>query len=111
MGNYVLPAIIGLAMAGTPQASMAATYDVVADFNATGLQPAPGNPHAYPFTYGTETALNTGFALLPYFGNTSCSVGGGSCQTAGTVNNYYFTEPYQFSGPSVGVVASGGTLT
>jgi hypothetical protein len=36
----------------------------------------------------------------------------GSCQNAGTIDNYYFTQPLQFSGPSVGVVAApGGTLT
>jgi hypothetical protein len=54
-------AAICLTMVGfAPQASTAATWDVVADFNDTGIQPAAGNP----FTYGTETALNTGFALL-----------------------------------------------
>ena len=68
-----------------------------ADFNNTGVQPAPGNPHTFPFTYGTETSLNSGVTLLPYFGNTNCSVGGGSCQNAGTVNNYYFAQPLQFS--------------
>jgi hypothetical protein len=33
-----------------------------------------------------------------------------NCQGDGTVDNYYFTPPFQFSGPSVGVVATGGTL-
>jgi hypothetical protein len=103
-------AIIALAVVGiAPQAAIAASFDVVTDFNNTGVQPAPGNPHTFPFTYGTETALNVGFTLLPFFGNTNCSVGGGSCQNAGTVDNYYFFQ--QFSGPSVGVVATGGTLT
>jgi hypothetical protein len=91
-----------------PQASMAATFDVVADFNNTGVQPAPGNPHTFPFTYGTETTLNAGYTVLPYFGNTNCSVAGGNCTNAGSVDNYYFAQ--QFSGPSVGVVAAGGTL-
>jgi hypothetical protein len=49
-----------------PQAAMAASFDVVADFNNTGVQPAPGNPHTFPFTYATETALNAGFTLLPH---------------------------------------------
>ena len=54
----------------------AISFDVVADFNNTGVQPAPGNP----FTYGTETSLNTGFALLPNFqANGTCSVGSGQC--------------------------------
>jgi hypothetical protein len=46
----------------------------------------------------------------PFFGNTNCSVGGDSCQNAGTVDNYYFTQPLQFSGPTVAVVATGGTF-
>jgi len=40
-----------------------ATFDVVTDFNNTGTQPEAGNP----FTYGTETSLNTGFTLFPNF--------------------------------------------
>jgi hypothetical protein len=57
--------------------------------------------------------LNVGLTLLPFFGNTNCSVAANSCQNAGTVDvdNYYFVQPEQFSGPSVGWVASGGTLT
>src|SRR5262245_1790446 len=86
---------------------MTTTFDVVTDFNDTGVQPAAG----YPFTYGTETALNVGFTLLPYFGNTNASVGGGVSQNDGTVDNWYFKQPLQFSGPSVGVVATGNTLT
>jgi branched-chain amino acid transport system substrate-binding protein len=43
--------------------SEADTWDVVADFNNTGTQPAGGNP----FTYGTEASLNAGFALFPNF--------------------------------------------
>jgi hypothetical protein len=105
-------AVIGLTMVGiAPQASMAVTFNVLADFNDTGSQPAPGNPFTYPFTYGTETTLNGAFTLLPFFGNTTCSVGGGVCTTDGSVNNYYFANPYQFSGPSIGTVATGGTLT
>jgi hypothetical protein len=88
---------------------MAATFDVVTDFNDTGVQPAPGNPHTYPFTYGTETSLNVGFTLLPFFGNTNCSVASGQCQNAGTVDNYYLND--QFSGSAISKVASGGTLT
>jgi hypothetical protein len=91
------------------QAAMAASFDVVADFNDTGVQPAPGNPHTYPFTYGTETSLNVGFALLPFFGNTNCSVASGQCTNDGTVDNYYLNK--QFSGPAISMVASGGTLT
>jgi len=86
---------------------MTTTYDVIRDFNTTGIQPASGDP----FTYATETSLNVGFMLLPYYGNTSSSVGGNSTTTDGTVNNYYFAQPFQFSGPSIGVVATGGTLT
>jgi hypothetical protein len=95
--------IAGFMIVGTPQTSMATSFDLFADFNDTGIQPAPGNP----FTYGTETALNVGFTLLPKFGNTNCT--GGSCQSAGTVDNYYLGS--QFLGPTVGVVATGGTLT
>src|SRR5262249_40153005 len=84
----------------------ATTYDVVHDFNATGVQPASGDP----FTYGTETSLNVGFTLLPNFGNTNSSVAAtGATTTDGTVNDYYTT--FQFSGPSIGVVATGNTLT
>jgi hypothetical protein len=112
MRRKIACAIIGLTMVGiAPRAAMPATFDVLADFNNTGVQPAPGNPHTFPFTYGTETSLNGGFALLPFFGNTNCSVGGGVCTTDGSVNNYYFANPYQFSGPSIATVATGGTLT
>src|SRR5262245_8160074 len=38
---------------------MAIAFDVVADFNDSGVQPEAGNP----FTYGTETSLNVGFTL------------------------------------------------
>jgi probable HAF family extracellular repeat protein/ELWxxDGT repeat protein len=84
------------------------TYDVLKDFNVSGRQPASGDP----FTYGTETSLNVGFKLLPYFSNTNSSVGGGpSITNDGTVNNYYFAQPLQFSGPTVAAVATGNTLT
>src|SRR5262245_28543364 len=46
---------------------MTTSFDALADFNHTGVQPG------YPFTYGTETTLNVGFTLLPYFGNTNHS--------------------------------------
>jgi hypothetical protein len=85
----------------------AISFDVVTHFNDTGVQPAPGNP----FTYGTETSLNNGFTLLPAFGNTNCSVAGGQCTNDGTVDNYYISQGQQFSGPSIGRVASGGALT
>ena len=87
------------------QQSLTTTYDVVHDFNATGVQPASGDP----FTYGT--ILNGGFTLLPYFGNTSSSVAANATTTDGTVNDYYFAQPYQFSGPSIADVATGNTLT
>jgi hypothetical protein len=73
MRRKTVRALTGLMVGIASQAAMAATFDVVADFNNTGVQPAPGNPHTYPFTYGTETSLNAGFALLPHFGNTNCS--------------------------------------
>src|SRR3954463_8900833 len=85
---------------------MAITFDVFSGFNHTGVQPAAG----YPFTYGTETALNIGFTLLSDFGNTNGSVGGNSYQNAGTVDNWYYKQPLQFSGSRAGVVAPGGTL-
>src|ERR1700745_1486447 len=88
-------------------AFMATTFDVVADFNDTGFQPVGG----YPFTYGTETAWNVGFTPFSFFGNTNTSVGGYVSTNDGTVDNWYFQQPLQFSGPSVGVVASGTTLT
>src|SRR5438552_2919346 len=88
MRRKIACAIIALTMVGiAPQASMAATFNVLADFNDTGVQPAPGNPHTYPFTYATETALNAGFTLLPFFGNTNCSVASGQCQSAGTARH------------------------
>jgi hypothetical protein len=97
--------VLGIA----PQASIAASFDVVTDFNNTGVQPAPGNPHTFPFTYGTETSLNTGFTLFPNFQpNGTCSVGSGQCTTDGTLANYYLDQP--ISGPSVGRVATGGPL-
>src|SRR5262245_32453174 len=65
---------------------MALTYDVVQDFNATGIQPAAGDP----FTYATETSLNVGFTLLPYFSNPSPGAASGQTTPDGTVNNYYF---------------------
>src|SRR5262245_37498156 len=109
MRREIARAVICLTIAGIAPEASAATFDVVADFNNTGVQPAPGNP----FTYGTETALNTGFALLPNFGNTNCSEASGECTNAGTVDNYFIptAQPNQFSGPSVGRVASGGALT
>jgi hypothetical protein len=74
--SVLLGVVCFLGLGTAPQASIAATFDVVADFNNTGVQPAPGNPHTYPFTYGTETSLNTGFALFPNFQpNGTCSVG------------------------------------
>jgi hypothetical protein len=97
--------VLGIA----PQASIAASFDVVTDFNNTGVQPAPGNPHTFPFTYGTETSLNTGFTLFPNFQpNGTCSVGSGQCTTDGTLANYYLDEA--ISGPSVGRVATGGPM-
>ena len=112
MRRKIACAIIALTMVGIAvQASMAASFDVVTDFNNTGVQPAPGDPHSFPFTYGTETALNVGFTLLPFFGNTNCSVASGQCTNDGTVDNYYFVQPEQWSGPAIGKVASGGTLT
>jgi hypothetical protein len=83
------------------------TYDAVRDFNATGIQPAVGDP----FTYATETSLNVGFTLLPYYGNTSTGVAANQTTPDGTVNNYYFTQPLQFSGPTIAEVATGNTLT
>jgi hypothetical protein len=74
MRREIAGAIIGLVIGVASQASVAATFNVVTDFNNTGNQPAAGNP----FTYGTETSLNTGFAVLPNFqANGSCSVGSG----------------------------------
>src|SRR5437879_4771273 len=65
--SVLLGVVCCLSLGIAHQASMAATFDVVTDFNNTGVQPAPGNPHTFPFTYGTETSLNTGFALIPNF--------------------------------------------
>ena len=84
---------------------MATTFDVFADFNNSGVQPAADNP----FTYGTETALNVGFTLLPFFGNTNASGFTNESTNGGTMDNWYFR--YQLAGPAVGVVATGGTLT
>jgi hypothetical protein len=110
MRRKTVSAIIALTLVGiAPQASMAASFDVVTDFNNTGVQPAPGNPHTFPFTYGTETALNVGFTLFPNFQpNGTCSVGSGQCTNDGTMANYYTDQP--ISGPSVGKVATGGPL-
>jgi Ca2+-binding RTX toxin-like protein len=87
-------------------AVMATTFDVVSDFNHTGVQPGPG----YSFTYGTETAWNVGFTLLPYYGNTNATAGGRQYTDDGTIDNYYFAQDYPFSGPSIGVVATGDLL-
>jgi|EndMetStandDraft_8_1072994.scaffolds.fasta_scaffold08672_2 hypothetical protein len=84
---------------------MATTYDVLADFNDTGVQPAAG----YPFTYGTETTLNVGFTLLPYFGTTNTSGATGESTDDGTMDNWYFLN--QLAGSCVGVVATGEILT
>jgi hypothetical protein len=84
---------------------VATTFDVVTNFNHTGVQPAAGDP----FTYGTETALNVGFTLLPYFGNTNHSGFTNESTNDGTMDNWYFLD--QLAGPAVGVVATGGTLT
>jgi len=84
---------------------MTTTFDVVTDFNDTGVQPAAGNP----FTYGTESSLNTGFTLLPNFqANGTVSDGSGQFTTDGTLANYYISQA--ISGPSVGEVATGGPL-
>jgi hypothetical protein len=112
MRRQVACAMIAMTALGiTAQASLAASFDVVTDFNNTGVQSASGNPHTFPFTYGTETALNVGFTLFPNFQpNGTCSVGGGPgvCTNDGTMANYYDFEP--ISGPSVGRVATGGPL-
>src|SRR6266481_3157641 len=110
MRRKTVSAIIALAVGSiAPQASLAASFDVVTDFNNTGVQPAPGNPHTFPFTYGTETSLNMGFTLFPNFqANGTCSVGSGQCTSDGTLANYYLDQP--ISGPSVGRVATGGAL-
>jgi hypothetical protein len=85
---------------------VATTFDVVTDFNNTGTQPKAGDP----FTYGTETSLNTGFTLFPNFqANGTVSVGGGVSTTDGTLANYYISEA--ISGPCVGEVATGGPLS
>jgi hypothetical protein len=98
--------IAGLMIGLTYQASLAGTFDVVTDFNNTGSQPAANNP----FTYGTETSLNTGFALFPNFqANGTVSVGSGQFTTDGTLANYYISQA--ISGPSVGKVATGGPLS
>src|SRR5262245_42534338 len=104
MRREITGAITGLVIGVASHASMAATFNVVTDFNNTGIQPASG----YPFTYGTETSLNTGFALLPNFEVGNCSAGSGQCTSNGTLANYYLNEP--ISGPSVGKVATGGPL-
>src|SRR5262245_60707316 len=105
MRREIAGAITGLVIGVASQPSMAATFNVVTDFNNTGIQPTAGNP----FTYGTETSLNTGFALLPNFqANGTCSVGSGQCTSNGTLANYYLDQP--ISGPSVGKVAIGGPL-
>jgi hypothetical protein len=88
-------------------AIMASTFDVVSDFNRSGIQPAAG----YPFTYGTETALNVGFTPFSYFVNTSTSGVTGEHTNDGTVDNWYFRDHSELGGPCVGVVATGGTLT
>jgi hypothetical protein len=107
--RQIIYCVLLVAIGMAPQASMAASFDVVTDFNNTGVQPAPGNPHTFPFTYGTETSLNTGFTLFPNFqANGTCSVGSRTCTNDGTMANYYIDEP--ISGPSVGKVASGNTL-
>jgi hypothetical protein len=86
--------------------SEADTWDVVADFNNTGTQPAGGNP----FTYGTEASLNAGFALFPNFQAAgTVSVGSGQFTTQGTMANYYISEA--ISGPSVGRDNSGVPLS
>src|SRR5262245_25742835 len=86
---------------------MAITFDVVEDFNHTGVQPTAG----YPFIYGTETALNVGFTPFSYFVNTSTSGVTGEHTNDGTVDNWYFRQNAELAGPCVGVVATGGTLT
>jgi hypothetical protein len=43
-------------------------------------------------------ALNVGFTLLPFFGNTNCSVEPGQCQNAGTIDNYYSAQPFEGEG-------------
>jgi hypothetical protein len=84
---------------------VATTFDVVTDFNNTGTQPKAGDP----FTYGTETSLNTGFTLFPNFqANGTVSVGSGQFTTDGTLANYYISQA--ISGPCVGEVATGGPL-
>src|SRR6516164_8441685 len=107
MRRKIACAIIALTMVGIAvQASMAASFDVVTDFNNTGVQPAPGDPHSFPFTYGTETALNVGFTLLPFFGNTNCSVASGQCTSDGTADNVLVMMPGGSSFPSPDLVVT-----
>ena len=107
MRRKIACAIIALTMVGIAvQASMAASFDVVTDFNNSGVQPAPGDPHSFPFTYGTETALNVGFTLLPFFGNTNCSVASGQCTNDGTADNVLVMMPGGSSFPSPDLVVT-----
>ena len=63
MGQRITGAIALIIGIVTSHVSSADIFDVVAGFNNTGTQPASGNP----FTYGTETSLNVGFALFRTF--------------------------------------------
>jgi hypothetical protein len=107
MRHKIIPAIAVVFIAATfSSATMAATFDVLADFNDSATQPAVGNP----WTYGTETSPGAGFALLPNFGNATCSgTGCGEQLVGGSVDNYY--QDFTFSGASVGKVATGNNLT
>src|SRR5262249_57355338 len=72
---------------------------VQADTAGRFMSTRPSNP----FTYGTETSLNTGFTLFPNFqANGTVSVGGPASTTDGTLANYYISQA--ISGPSVGEV-------
>jgi hypothetical protein len=44
MRREIAGAITGLVIGVASQASLAATFNVVTDFNNTGIQPAAGNP-------------------------------------------------------------------
>jgi hypothetical protein len=81
------------------------TFNVVSDFNNTGTQPEAADP----FTYGTDTSLNTGFTLFPNFQpDGTVSEGSGQITGNGTLANYYISQA--ISGPCVGEVATGGPL-
>ncbi len=103
-------AVAAMAYAAAPTTAKAGpvTYDAVTDFNTTGAQIS-----ASSWTYGTETALNGTFTLLPQFAAITCYTLGvaDACSPSDASFDSYYYSGNGAGGPDIADNLSGGTIT